>query len=439
MLDIEDETCKIVLSFRSIDFRSIVIKLFLIESINEHVQSISEIEDVQSSDHQNNLSSESFEITSSLTIIRLIRTRRLLLRYQNLADIIVFLQNDDSSSNQFESSLLFESSLFSITSLISNFENSRRKEMNDLLERRVFELIIIETVSRNIRIFNFRFVNEIKHSSTSDAYEKFRLVIQTYNDQDKTLMLIQSSIIQRMSQRIILALTTTTKHDLYLRDITQTYVQSKTSLNKQFFIRSLFELDLSKDSILRVVKPLYGVLETETHWFNTYQKHHKNKLSMIESTFDSCLLHISQTEFIEFINQSHLINHFGVIDIQTDDTLILADDDFAELEERELARVALTFKKREKLISIISIKFNDDLIFLSDNSLLFTQSKQFDQIKLINLSSSINLTSSREEIRKMITLKDQYVAQRALDVYIATISQLKASFDLSFAVQTINS
>jgi hypothetical protein len=160
---------------------------------------------------------------------------------------------------------------------------------------------------------------------------------------------------------------------------------------------------------------------------------------MIESTFDSCLLHISQTEFIEFINQSHLINHFGVIDIQTDDTLILADDDFAELEERELARVALTFKKREKLISIISIKFNDDLIFLSDNSLLFTQSKQFDQIKLINLSSSINLTSSREEIRKMITLKDQYVAQRALDVYIATISQLKASFDLSFAVQTINS
>jgi hypothetical protein len=169
---------------------------------------------------------------------------------------------------------------------------------------------------------------------------------------------------------------------------------------------------------------------------------------MIESTFDSCLLHISQIEFIEFINQSYfiefinqsnLINHFGVIDIQTDDTFILADDDFVELEERKLARVALAFKKREKLISIISIKFNDDLIFLSDNSLLLTQSKQFDQIKLINLSFSVNLTSSREEIRKMITLKDQYVAQRARDVYIATISQFEASFDLSFAAQIINS
>jgi hypothetical protein len=151
---------------------------------------------------------------------------------------------------------------------------------------------------------------------------------------------------------------------------------------------------------------------------------------MIESTFDSCLLHI------EFIN------HFEVIDIQTDDTLILADDEFVTLEENELTRVHLTSKKREKLNLIISIKFNDELIILAnddnDKSLLLTQSKQFDQIKLINLSSPINLTSSREEIRKMITLKDQYIVQRTRDAYIATISQSEASFDLSFAAQTIN-
>jgi hypothetical protein len=132
--------------------------------------------------------------------------------------------------------------------------------------------------------------------------------------------------------------------------------------------------------------------------------------------------------------------HFGVIDIQTDDTLILADDEFVTLEENELARAHLTFKRREKLNLITSIKFNDELIILADddNTLLLTQSKQFDQIRLINLSFSINLTSSRGKIRKMITLKDQYIAQRARDVYIATISQLEASFDLSFAAQTIN-
>jgi hypothetical protein len=69
LLNIEDETCQIVLSFESTDFRSTVMKSFLIESINdvelnnENVQSIDEdiqsiFENVQSSDHQNNLSAE---------------------------------------------------------------------------------------------------------------------------------------------------------------------------------------------------------------------------------------------------------------------------------------------------------------------------------------------------------------------------------------------
>ncbi len=400
LLDIDDETCKIVLSSESIDFRSTVVKPFLIESINdvdsidENVQSISEI--IQSSDHQNNLSAESLEITNLFAITRSTRARRLSLRYQNFVDIIVFLQDDDSHSNQFED--------HSSSTSVSIFAKSRRKEINDLLEKRVFELIIIDAVLRNVRIFNFTFVNEIKHSDISDVYEKFRLMIQTYNDHDKTLMLTQSSTIQRMSQRIILALTACIMSDchLYLKNITQAYVQSKISLNRQFFIRSLFELDLSKNSILRVVKLLYDVFETETHWFNTYQKHHKKKLLMIESIFDFCLLHIIQIEFIEFINQLNFINHFEVINIQTDDTLILADDEFVTLEENELARAHLTFKRREKLNLITSIKFNDELIILAndDNTLLLTQSKQFDQIRLINLSFSVNLTSFREEIRK---------------------------------------
>ncbi len=445
LLDIEDETCKIVLSSESIDFRSIVIKSFLIESINDvestnEIQSISDIEDIQSSDHQHNSSTETLEITRSFAILKSTRARRLSLRYQNFADIIIFLQDDDSFSNQLENSNQFENSLTSI------FVESRRNEINDLLKKRVYELIIIDAVFRNVRIFNFRFLDEIKHSDIADVYEKFRLMIQTYNDHDKTLMLIQSFTIQRMSQRIILALTACVISNchLYLRNITQAYVQSKISFNRQFFIRSSFKLDLSKNSILRVVKSLYDVLETETHWFHTYQKHHKKRLSIIESTFDSCLLHIcqiNQIEFIDFIIQSIFINHFEVVNLQTDDTLILVDDEFVALEENELARVRLTFKKREKLNLIISIKFNDELIILvnDDNVLLLTQSKQFDQIRLIDVKISLDLTSSRDEIRKLITLKDQYVAQRAKEVYIVIVSQFETSFDFSFDAQVINS
>ncbi len=139
------------------------------------------------------------------------------------------------------------------------------------------------------------------------------------------------------------------KHNLFVKDIIQIYVQSKIFLNKDSLIRSFFELDLSKNSIFRIVQFLYNVLETKTHGFNIYQNHHKKKLLMIKLTFDSCLLHI---KFVEFI-------FFEVVNIQINDTLIFSNDEFVTLKENELTHVHLTFKKREKLNLNISIKINN--------------------------------------------------------------------------------
>ncbi len=120
---------------------------------------------------------------------------------------------------------------------------------------------------KNVRIFNSRFVDEIKHSNISQAYEKSRLVIQIYNDHEKTLMLTQAFIIQRMSQRIISVIAASINHHLYLKDITQIYTQSKSLLNRMFFIRSSFDLDinLSDDAILKIIKFLYDVSEAKAH------------------------------------------------------------------------------------------------------------------------------------------------------------------------------
>jgi hypothetical protein len=50
--------------------------------------------------------------------------------------------------------------------------------------------------------------------------------------------------------------------------------------------------------------------------------------------------------------------------MQTNDTLMLKDERFAELEESELKKAKLMFKKRKMLIIFISIKFNDEVISL---------------------------------------------------------------------------
>jgi hypothetical protein len=134
-----------------------------------------------------------------------------------------------------------------------------------LLKRQIFELTTISKMSKNVRIFNSRFVDEIKHPGTPQAYEKSRLIVQAYNDHEKTLMLTQAPTIQRMSQRIILAIAASTNYHLYLRNITQTYTQSKSSLNRMFFIRPPPDLNLSDDAILRIIKPLYDVSEAGAH------------------------------------------------------------------------------------------------------------------------------------------------------------------------------
>jgi len=76
-------------------------------------------------------------------------------------------------------------------------------------------------VPERVRIFNSRFVDEIKNKSTENELKKSRLIVQAYNDENKHVVLTQSLIIQRISQRIILSIAAieTEITGLYLRDI----------------------------------------------------------------------------------------------------------------------------------------------------------------------------------------------------------------------------
>jgi predicted lactoylglutathione lyase len=96
---------------------------------------------------------------------------------------------------------------------------------------------------------------------------------------------------------------------------------------------------------------------------------------MTKSTYDPCLLFINQNDSSS--------NAFELIEMQTNNILMLKDDQFTELEENELKKAKLTFKKREMLITFTLIKCNDKVISLmkvtkNDCSLSLTQSKQFD-------------------------------------------------------------
>src|SRR6266702_5901723 len=134
-------------------------------------------------------------------------------------------------------------------------------------------------------------------------------------------------MIQRVSQQIILVLTPGLQQSkpvaLYLRDISQAYMQSSTYLSKDIFIRPPHELNLQPGTILRVLKPLYKVPEARNHWFKTYHQYHISKLKTEQSTYDPCLLYTQS-------------NSLGIIRLQTDNTLFLANQTFADTKETKL-------------------------------------------------------------------------------------------------------
>lgn len=114
------------------------------------------------------------------------------------------------------------------------FEESDRSEIQTLIGRSVFRFEKFDPKKHNkTRIFKLRIVREIKVKATENPYEKSRLVIQGYDDDGKNMVLTQSPTIQRASQRIIMALAPSMLKrgmHLWLRDITQAYVQSQTEL-----------------------------------------------------------------------------------------------------------------------------------------------------------------------------------------------------------------
>ncbi len=288
---------------------------------------------------------------------------------------------------------------------LPNFQASRLKELNGLLEKGVFEIMETGDVPAGARIFGSRFVDQVKNEGTEKAFEKSRLVVQAFNDSEKHGILTQTPTIQRASQRLIIALSLAIPQlSLYLRDITQAYTQSRSELARDVFILAPAEMGLSARTVLRVILPLYGIAESGTHWFQTYHKHHVEKLGMILSTFDTCLL---------FNNDMT-----AIVDLQTDDSLIAGTTEFMDLESRELLAAGLVARPCEKLSPRQPLDFNGFIITLGDN----VRIDQLKQIKKIQLLS------------KTFT-KEQYVAQRARGAYIATVSQPHAAFALSYAAQ----
>lgn len=296
------------------------------------------------------------------------------------------------------------------------FEESAQQEIESLIGRGVFEFVPFDGQKfGGVRIFKSRIVNEVKGKTTSTPYEKSRLVVQGYGDDGKEAILTQSPTIQRASQRLILCLVPSLLQRgmcAWLRDITQAYVQSETALNRTILAHLPAQIKHMhpQGTVMRVIKPLYGLAEAGTHWWATYHNHHLKKLQMMTSTYDPCLL-ISTPENPDF----------ACVGMQTDDTLGLSTTTFSQREDEQLRGAAFTAKPKQLLSEDEPLAFNGGIVTLNGGSITLRQKGQAKRLQPVDADA--------------LNTKQQYVEQRARGAYIASICQPEACFDLSSAAQ----
>ncbi len=157
---------------------------------------------------------------------------------------------------------------------------------------------------------------------------------------------------------------------LWLRDITQAYTQSDDPLQRTIIADLPAQLTTAypANTVMVVVKPLYGIAEAGAYWWSTYFKHHTEKLNMETLTYDPCLL-ISKPNSVGF----------GLVGMQTDDTLGLLDQSFADKESKDLRFSA----KEKQLLSLSSlIDFNGCVVSINDQGVItLRQKRQGDKLK----------------------------------------------------------
>jgi Reverse transcriptase (RNA-dependent DNA polymerase) len=132
----------------------------------------------------------------------------------------------------------------------------------------------------------------VKNSETAQPVCKARLVISGHMDAEKGRILSEAPTVSQMSIRTLISLSVVNVWPIWSRDIRQAFLQSESLLSRTVYMRPQRQLQASyKGQLMRLKKPLYGIVEAPSYWYDTYIPAFKAPpTSMAQSFLDECLL-----------------------------------------------------------------------------------------------------------------------------------------------------
>ena len=199
----------------------------------------------------------------------------------------------------------------------------------------------------------------LKHFNTCREKKKARLVALGHRDKLKDYILSGSPTLMRYSMRILLCLASCYDLIVYSRDVKQAYLQSDTPFQRDVFIRipEGYE-ETEKDFVLKVQKPLYGLKESGSYWFDTYSNFFENSMRMTPLLLDPCMMYKKLKGML-----------VGIVGIIVDDTLEAGTSEFIKMEDRACQKFLMNPRQVSKFeFSGMSIEQRGSLITLSQHT-----------------------------------------------------------------------
>lgn len=213
-------------------------------------------------------------------------------------------------------------------------KKAKKRELEELIRRGTWKIVAHDELPKGANIMSGGFVVTIKDIETDKPRFKARFVIHGNQDKEKNQLVHTSSTIKHASTRLLIALAACFGFRIWSQDISQAYLQSAIELLRDIYLKPGKDFEMEGNTLLKLLRPLYGLSDSGDYWHTTFSDHIKNDLDMKETVAD-----------YSFFFKKARGKLLGLMGTYVDDTITSGSETFEK--ETELTSKKFECKKKE--------------------------------------------------------------------------------------------
>lgn len=169
---------------------------------------------------------------------------------------------------------------------LPGFEATRRKEIEDILAKETWRVVLRDEVPNEANILGARFVLALKDVEKAEPVFKDRLFRQGHRDREMAALFHDSTNMNQTSIKALTAIAAVFRYDVWKTYISQAYLESRMRLLADVYILPSKEFNLPPDVRLRLLRPPYGVPDTGNYFHTVFPSHMTTPFGMSQTFGD---------------------------------------------------------------------------------------------------------------------------------------------------------